>query len=473
MVDYETYKQECLRISEDTEKFKEFKRNNNITYMLEENGPAEFFTIRFCDILTDKYSQLFEVLPWEELLKNDTIGNPILCDTIKLNPYVTKSSHTTLRYILYALNICKSLKERECKEPLTIVEVGCGYGGQAVILEKILLHFGFSVKEYVVIDLPEVMQLTGRYLSEMNNTIVSPIFDRKIDSINPNLFLSFYSLGEIPEEFQNFYIENLVDGCKYGYIVWNHKKLNPNLCAKHTFDIEEISPRFFRYISVLKWPKIVNDNINFALQSHSSPYFKEYQSLMITNSKHLAKLHDIIRESGEYPEESIMNIHFNNSYFLNTRQVDLYILSKLSSVILNIGFNAGHSTLIMLLSNSNTKILCVDICEHKYTEKCFEYLDSVFPNRIYLLKGESKSMINSQNITQKVDMVNINGSQDSLTMNIDFWLSKSVSTSKAYVIWNNLDHYCGLSFWEGYVQSKVIIPFTLLSTEHLLGQINV
>ena len=34
---------------------------------------------------------------------------------------------------------------------------------------------------------------------------------------------------------------------------------------------------------------------------------------------------------------------------------------------MEIGFNAGHSSFLYLISNPNSKITVFDLCEHKYT----------------------------------------------------------------------------------------------------------
>jgi predicted O-methyltransferase YrrM len=57
--------------------------------------------------------------------------------------------------------------------------------------------------------------------------------------------------------------------------------------------------------------------------------------------------------------------------------------------VVEIGFNSGFSALLMLTANPELKLTCVDICEHKYTEPCFEYLKTIFQDRITLVKGDS------------------------------------------------------------------------------------
>ena len=65
---------------------------------------------------------------------------------------------------------------------------------------------------------------------------------------------------------------------------------------------------------------------------------------------------------------------FNKSLDIN-KQINLMSLAKIETHknILEIGFNAGHSTLLFLLSHPTSKIYCFDTCQHPYTKLCFDY----------------------------------------------------------------------------------------------------
>ena len=71
------------------------------------------------------------------------------------------------------------------------------------------------------------------------------------------------------------------------------------------------------------------------------------------------------------------------------KQLNLYSLGRTAKNILEIGFNTGHSALLFLISNPESKLTCFDIVSHKYTMPCFEYLNSLFPGRINLIAGDS------------------------------------------------------------------------------------
>ena len=76
--------------------------------------------------------------------------------------------------------------------------------------------------------------------------------------------------------------------------------------------------------------------------------------------------------------------YFNKTFIrkkeLFNKQLNLFwIGTENHSNICEIGFNAGHSTLLLLLSNNkNINFTIFDINTHSYTEKCFEYIKNKF-----------------------------------------------------------------------------------------------
>jgi putative sugar O-methyltransferase len=88
----------------------------------------------------------------EDLKQNDLVGGPI---THKYQT-VGAISPTTLRYIKVASDLKKYFQPEIGAK---IVEIGVGYGGQMLIIDKL-----FSVTEYHLYDLPPVLELVSRYL---------------------------------------------------------------------------------------------------------------------------------------------------------------------------------------------------------------------------------------------------------------------------------------------------------------------
>ena len=73
------------------------------------------------------------------------------------------------------------------------------------------------------------------------------------------------------------------------------------------------------------------------------------------------------------------------------KQINLcnLLLTNQFNNLLEIGFNAGFSTLFMLLINPTIKITCVDLGHHLYTQPCYEWISKHFPNRVELIIGDS------------------------------------------------------------------------------------
>ena len=59
------------------------------------------------------------------------------------------------------------------------------------------------------------------------------------------------------------------------------------------------------------------------------------------------------------------------------------------TTICETGFNAGHSTLIYLLSNPRAKVYSFDINRHPLTQPMAEYLKQRFPGRFHITYGDS------------------------------------------------------------------------------------
>lgn len=82
-------------------------------------------------------------------------------------------------------------------------------------------------------------------------------------------------------------------------------------------------------------------------------------------------------------------------------------------VALEIGFGAGFSAALLLLSSPSLKLTCVDIGSHAYTRPCFEKLFESFPDRISLVIGDSRvcvPLLRHKISSSIFDLVHIDGS---------------------------------------------------------------
>jgi len=172
-------------------------------------------------------------------------------------------------------------------------------------------------------------------------------------------------------------------------------------------------------------------------------------------SRHIANLKLICESTKVLPEGSILYKH--NSYEVDmeniNKQKNLSILSRKCSSILEIGFNTGHSALLMLVSNPNCRLHCIDICTHPYVKHCFSYMKINFGDRITLFEGDSHSGLEDlKKKGETFDMTHIDGSKDFCVINIDYFLSRNIT--KKYIVMDdtNMPHIEYL--WNGYIRDR-------------------
>ena len=128
-----------------------------------------------------------------------------------------------------------------------------------------------------------------------------------------------------------------------------------------------------------------------AFLAEQEPLFSQYKD-------NLETLNKIIKDVGEPLEGNIFYEHLDphrtelvEKFFPKRAALAMFAMSH--DNIVEIGFNSGFSALLMLTANPELKLTSVDICEHKYTKPCFEYISSVFPGRITLVEGDSTKVL--------------------------------------------------------------------------------
>ncbi len=132
-------------------------------------------------------------------------------------------------------------------------------------------------------------------------------------------------------------------------------------------------------------------------------------------STHIEQLHNIILQCGELLEGNCFYYHHSLqlSPELQSKQRNLIKAASNKKQILEIGFNAGHSLLLFLQNAPKASYTVFDICEHRYTRPCFEYLQKAFPEAtLTLIAGDSTITIPqfiSENPTTQFDLIHVDG----------------------------------------------------------------
>jgi hypothetical protein len=147
----------------------------------------------------------------ESFKDNDLVGSP----TVYEYDSIGKISPTTLRYIKVASDL-KQLFGDEIGDDF--VEIGVGYGGQALINDKV-----FSIKRYQLLDLAPVLNLVEKYLEShiLDCAYQTSTLNQQSGEKAYDLAISNYAFSELPSHLQIKYIEKILSKSKRGYLTMN------------------------------------------------------------------------------------------------------------------------------------------------------------------------------------------------------------------------------------------------------------
>lgn len=175
----------------------------------------------------------------------------------------------------------------------------------------------------------------------------------------------------------------------------------------------------------------------------------------INNAKQYINTHllPIIYNCGEYLEGNIFMLHHTTEYtdvFLNkARNISNLVLNKNIKNVMEIGFNSGFSTLLMLLSNPTISISCFDLGEHRYTIPCYEKLKETFGDRINITLGDSMKTL--QNVNDIYDLIHIDGGHATEIADSDIINSYRLSRPGTILIMDDYDFPNLHGLWDGYI----------------------
>lgn len=207
--DIDDYISACKSFVENDEQFENFRQNSQYNVILEHVSKEE------SDILISEMKNKDSLS--EELIakikENDLFGNPTKYDY----DFFGEISPTTIRYIKNTLDIIDFFGNSEIKN---IVEIGGGYGG----LCRTLSNF-FDFDNYLLIDLPEVNALSGKYLSKfesIKNKIIHLSYN-EIDIVEGiDLLIANYSFSECSYEIQEEYYNKVIKNSEKFYMIYNN-----------------------------------------------------------------------------------------------------------------------------------------------------------------------------------------------------------------------------------------------------------
>ena len=121
----------------------------------------------------------------------------------------------------------------------------------------------------------------------------------------------------------------------------------------------------------------------------------EYENCSSEKQLLLADIKQIVIDSKSSLEGNSFYAHTTLNIYpeLYTKQLNLFWCGKQAKTkICEIGFNAGHSTMLMLLGRDKTPLdfTIFDIGHHPYTKPCLAYLESKFQHvKFEYIEGDS------------------------------------------------------------------------------------
>lgn len=175
------YKQACLRLADDLTDFKQDP--DYIGYVGNDTRGAGVI------LAFDKVVNL----PY--VSENDKVGSPTLHEG---------KSAGTLRF----MKVVQDTLEWDIKD---IVEIGGGYGGQALVFNKL------RPTKYTIIDIPEALKLAKAYLKDIKVKFIS---SENVPKIETDLLISDYCISELNNKGVDFYLDRIK--AKYYYFTCNN-----------------------------------------------------------------------------------------------------------------------------------------------------------------------------------------------------------------------------------------------------------
>lgn len=219
----------CDAITSNEQLFNVFKTIPQYTTILEHvdyNLGKEYVDIVLNDYSDELLKKILDNL--ENIKQNDIHGSPL-----KYNyPVLGLISPTTVRYIKVLLDILSLKCDLNDKK---VVEIGGGYGGQALILSKF-----FNFKSYTILDLESVNKLQNKYLTVNGVKNSNAATVESIQNEDWDFVISNYAFSELNKSFQDLYLNKVIKLSKFGYF-----QINPD--ASECYNAQELRAIFSEF----------------------------------------------------------------------------------------------------------------------------------------------------------------------------------------------------------------------------------
>jgi putative sugar O-methyltransferase len=222
-----------------------WKRDPSLTYMLE-HVSAEHAKV-YLHRLRNEYFMTVDRIT-TACKDNDALGNAHVQTWLD----GTVASPSSLRYLWQVMEIFAVLGEGA--NGATIVEVGGGYGGLALMMHKEADRRNVKFASYEIYDLPGAQALQSQYLQSAGISSVQFLDASSCGSDldgTRTLLISNYAISEFDIKTSERYSKALMPKCTHGYLSWNTANVSSHV-PKRSVIAPEI-PQTGTYNVIIKW----------------------------------------------------------------------------------------------------------------------------------------------------------------------------------------------------------------------------
>lgn len=188
----------------------------------------------------------------------------------------------------------------------------------------------------------------------------------------------------------------------------------------------------------------------------------------LIENKYIQEITNILENIGERVEGNLIcDINPRNfTIQYNIHKIEnLQYLSKNKKKIIEIGVNACHSLLLMLIVNPDAEYLLFDLNVHKYTKPTIEYIKNEFPNtKIEIIYGNSietikKYILDNPSQLNSYDLIHIDGGHTEDIFSHDYYNSKKLIKDNGVIIFDDYNYNDIKNFINRKIKEKEIVEY--------------
>lgn len=169
----------------------------------------------------------------------------------------------------------------------------------------------------------------------------------------------------------------------------------------------------------------------------------------LPNNVHIQNIAKILESTGEHVEGNLICDITPYNYLIHKNYSKIHNLQhicKNKRKICEIGVNACHSLLLMLMINPTAEYILFDLNCHRYTNLCFEYIKNTFPDtKITIHYGNSVETVKQYIETNIMDvatfdMCHIDGGHTYDVFSHDYANVNKLLSTNGCVVFDDYDY---------------------------------